>query len=632
MELTFLVGSYDPNVKRPRRACTTCRHKKKRCLHGSHSDTKDVEGSAPLIALPDQAEARDESRHLSESQGFGEESTQNVADACESHEPPRFACDSNPLVALMDDPQARLLKGQVRKRGDVGAWLYEEQSQHPSEEAHMCQQNKQSYRDRALLPPRACQNGLLAIYFRRIHPVLPFLDEDETRSQFINGTISPFLLQSICLAAAKDRDAVSFLFLGPGAEPLQVKTFAQRIYKDILRNMPGREAGNRITTIQILILLSLHEWGPNGSEDSSLSLSQAVHHAQTIGLHLRRPDGESSMKAKSLFWCLWSLDRWNSAMNGRPVLIHDRDHGQKVTDVLSLFKPPFRIWLLLADQLGHVIDSFRPTPDVDVDQCPDLSPFEDIVESSMSYDTEPGILDSLELYHHAIIILSTYSNELQSRKNSRTSIIHQRQSILSIAALCRRKEIRDLLPLSVSAYTLSLAFSIAYRQSQTSKLPSHQLLARENLTIFHQRIGSLGEIWWSAAVMMRLGKHALDSSHRRTHHERPNTSEVNNEAAVEIANSLLPASENLDMPNTFGGPVADSLNLENVDTTQANIDIRDETLSAEDPSSDLDHFFESNDLLSLKEGSFSIYFQNFLDVNFPSHWGEHSLGTYDMSV
>lgn len=299
-------------------------------------------------------------------------------------------------MALLDDPQSRLLKGQAQK-GDVGAWLHDERiTSHPNAlrglHAVAREQRPNLHGNLGLLPPKTSQVALIKIYFCRIHPLLPLLDEDDIFFQYANGSLSLPLLQSICLVAAKDQGAVSFLSLGSDGVLLPVAKFSQQIYKDILSNMPNRDERNRITTIQVLTLLSLHEWGPSGSEDSSLSLVQAIHHAQTIGLHLRRPDCETSLKDKALFWSLWSLDKWNSAINGRPVIIHDCDLGQMVTDVIPLFKPPFRIWLLLADQLGRVIGFFRPMTDGTREQDTDLSTFEEIIETSDSWDIEPELL------------------------------------------------------------------------------------------------------------------------------------------------------------------------------------------------------------------------------------------------
>lgn len=297
----------------------------------------------------------------------------------------RFVCDSNPVAAFLDDPQSRLRKGQGR-RGDIGTWVYDDRVTSVSDGQQI------KFPVLALLPPKQSQVKLVDIYFHRIHPVLPLVDENDTLSKFTNGTLSIPLLQSICLVASKDRRAAPLLYLGLGRALLPLEKFSHLIYKDILENIPRREERQRITTIQILALLSLHEWGPYGSEDSSSCLARAIHHAQTIGLHLRKPDREPGSSLDALFWCLWCLDRWNAAIHGRPVIIHGRDIGQEVADVVPSFKPPFRISLLLARQLSQVIDCYRPIVDKSFDQDIELSTFEEIIGNSSSWDTNPELL------------------------------------------------------------------------------------------------------------------------------------------------------------------------------------------------------------------------------------------------
>ncbi|KAJ5233264.1 uncharacterized protein N7469_005030 [Penicillium citrinum] len=518
-------------------------------------------------------------------------------------------------LALQNDPerpQPRLLRSQSGK-GELGAWSSEEgitSRQIGSQSVAVYERNNN---DSAILPPRQSQVVLMEIFFSRIHPLLPLVDEEDTRSQFENGELPIPLLQSICLVAAKDRSAAPFLFLGSNPTLLPVEKFGQQLYKDAQQNMPNKRDGNRVLIIRILAILSLHEWGPNGPEDSSLTLAQAVHHAQSIGLHLRGPDSESSLKAKSLFWCLWSLDKWNSVVDGRPVLIHDYDHGQKVTDVLPLFEPPFRIWLLIADQLGRVISTYRPRLEGTRDQFPDLSLFEEFVDTAEAWDIEPQLL------------------ELQGRQPSRISNLHQSQAILALAAICRRKDIRDLTPIPVSAYTLSLAFSITYRQLQRAKLSSHKVLARENLLIFHQSLKPLCATWWQAAVMVRLGKYALENNPRAVIQDKSGPPlPINNLDERQKIRSAIRNINDSSMDDTASLP---NLNdFDNQPAIQDSLNTPEDTINGAAFSSDLDHLFENHDLSALGEESFETFFGNFLDVNFPTCLGEQSLGGYDRLI
>ncbi|KAL3471761.1 hypothetical protein BJX99DRAFT_262978 [Aspergillus californicus] len=643
MELTFVVGQAGQKAKRSRRACTPCRRKKKRCSHGGSTDPD--RGSKAEPPDPVQRSAQQDpvqgatsstpddllGHNSSPPPQVNQPRAQSVPGISNSDEldTPRFLSYTSPLVALQNNPRApkpRHLRSGSRK-GDVGAWSF--QAGLTSKQTG--QQRSPPFHDfeySGNLPPKESQVALVEIFFARIHPLLPLIDEGDTRHQFEANFLSLPLLQSICLVAAKDRNAAPFLLLGSDAALLPVEKFGQQLYKDILQNMPRKEDGNRFLIIQILALLSLHEWGPSGSEDSSLTLTQAIHHAWSLGLHLHGPNSESSLKGKALFWCLWSLDKWNSVVDGRPVLFHDYDHGQKVTDALPLFTPPFRVWLLIADELGRVISAYRPRLD-DRDRFAELPLFEEFVETAQAWDTEPQLLESLEFYYYATVILGTYSSELQGRHPSRGSRIHQSQAILALAAICRRKDIHDFSPLPVSAYTLSLAFSITYRQLQKTNFTSHRALARENLLIFHQSLKSLCSTWWLAAVMVHLGTHALESS------ERPPA------AAEERSEQQLRTSQSNDVPTSrppIPAPGLPSINystshdpsyFDATNELQGHMNDAQYPLPGTSIPSDIDHLFGNHDLSTLPQDSFETFFENFLDVNFPTCLTEQSLGGYN---
>ncbi|KAJ6186542.1 hypothetical protein N7519_007843 [Penicillium mononematosum] len=421
MQLTFLVSRDGTNAQRghARRACGSCRHKKKRCYHNtSQEQLADAASSPDISSLPSSqspashisrrdpavrnrsASPRGERSSASSLQNPVEEHTGpfispgagTAADVDQDQESRRFACDSNPIATLIEQNESRLLKGRSQK-GDVGAWLSAEESSIDQGDtpSSSSQPALETHVHTDWLPPKDCQEVLMDIYFRRIHPLLPLLNEDNVRTQHRAGSLPPRLLQVICLVAAKDRAAVPFLCLGPNSSPLPLERFSNIIYTDAMQNI-SRRAEKKTLAIQILALLSLHEWGSSGSEDCSLNLAQAIHHAHTIGLHLLRPDEHTDPSAKSLFWCLWSLDRWNAAMNGRPLMIHDGDRNQVVDDVVSAFQSPFRVWLRIADKLGEVIHFYRPIMK-GMDQAElDLPTFEDLVDHCEAWDMSRHLL------------------------------------------------------------------------------------------------------------------------------------------------------------------------------------------------------------------------------------------------
>ena len=235
------------------------------------------------------------------------------------------------------------------------------------------------------------------------------------------------------------------------------------------------------------------------------------------------------------------------------------------------------------------------------------------------------------MYHHATIILGTYSTELQGRQPSRISNLHQSQAILALAATCKMKDIRDLTPIPVSAYTLSLAFSITYRQLQRAKLSSHKALARENLLIFHQSLKPLRCTWWQAAVMVRLGKFALENNPRAVIQDKSGPPlPIDHLDERQKTRSSIQNINYSSMDDTASQ--SNSGEFENQHAIQENLNTPEDTINGVPFSSDLDHLFENHDLSALGEDSFETFFGNFLDVNFPTCLGEQSLGGYDRLI
>lgn len=312
----------------------------------------------------------------------------------------RFIGDLNPVVLFVGDGSTRLMRGRAHQR-DVGVWLdrenefiengenaYHEELSSSSTRYQMSRQKRHSGRPGALLPPRQTQEALINIYFRRIHPVLPLVHEEDFQVQFRNGTVSPYLLQAICLVASKEGEAEPILRLGDRAETMSPCRFSNLLYDDLCHAITMRLERQRMTLIQILALASLHASGPKSFEDASLYLAQAIHHAHTVGLHFLKCGPERHEKPLvTLFWCLWSLDRWIAAIHGRPLVIHDRDLGQQLTDVIDLFDSPFRVWLSLASIMGEVMVVYRPTLDAPVDENkPEIPRFEELIVRCQAED------------------------------------------------------------------------------------------------------------------------------------------------------------------------------------------------------------------------------------------------------
>lgn len=217
----------------------------------------------------------------------------------------------------------------------------------------------------SILPPRQCQDGLLDIYFNLIHPLLPLIDHDVFSERYRHGTASPLLMQAICIVASKHADAASYLCLGDDPRKMGPREFSHRLYNAVIAGIEAKTERNRVVLIQVLALISLHCEGPDGAEQASMHLAQAIHHAHTFGLQFghqwknQKSDDEENLE--DLFWCLWSLDKINACMNGRPLLMHERDNSlTKLPMDPEKRSSPFGVWLQISEMLDKVIDYYRP--------------------------------------------------------------------------------------------------------------------------------------------------------------------------------------------------------------------------------------------------------------------------------
>ncbi|KAI9929306.1 hypothetical protein MW887_000773 [Aspergillus wentii] len=544
MELTFHVSPDRRNLKRkcPRGACDSCRQRKRKCHHGDESrrlinDRKFIQYSpnargSPLspCSIPDSEPA--EVPHNTPKPGQVDKTRNTAKPNSDSIPSRRFIGDLNPVALFVGDTSSRLLRGRTCQ-SDVGVWLdregdilrnQEDISHGQPSDGNVHIEPSPRYRNRQtepLLPPRQSQQALMNIYFQRIHPVLPLINQDDFQAQFRDQTASPQLVQAICLVAAKDHSAAPFLCLANHTNPLPLRKFTKLVYDNLTHTISMKVETRKITLIQVLALLSLHASGPEDSEDSTLHLSQAAHHAHTLGLHLIKysPDqGEKDPAEKALvvlFWCLWKLDRWSAAINGRPLVIHDCDLGQRVGDVIAFFDAPFRVALSLASILGRVMGVYRPILDTPVDDNkPEIPRFEEVLNECNGWNLPLHLNLSLELAYHAIALLAARPWGLKDHPRSHTLYLRQDLSVYRIATLIQMCDINQFLPLPVVAYTLSMGFSISYKQLKRCQLPSTQHTAQQNLQTFYKSLKALSATWWSARLMTRLGQRAFDGINR----------------------------------------------------------------------------------------------------------------------
>lgn len=162
---------------------------------------------------------------------------------------------------------------------------------------------------------------------------------------------------------------------------------------------------DRYTRIRILALMSLHCEGYEGAEAASLHLCEAIHQAQTVGLHLDRPGRKGEGDSMGLlFWGLWTLDKMHACLGGRPVILADWDigigrpglrsqneiqgQGQGECQGLGQGSAAFRVWLAVSELLATVISFYRPSAGVTSGWEEGFPAFEDIVSEAGQGDMD----------------------------------------------------------------------------------------------------------------------------------------------------------------------------------------------------------------------------------------------------
>jgi hypothetical protein len=248
--------------------------------------------------------------------------------------------------------------------------------------------------------PLATKEPLAAIYFSKVNHIIPILDHDSVLRSQADGLTSVFVEKAICLTAAKTHGASPYLRLVSNGPVLSSRQFCSVIYKELCVAMDAGLEPDRLTRIRVLALMSFHCEGYEGAEAASLHLCQAIHQAQTVGLHLGRPDQTSTDSLTKLFWCLWTLDKMHASIGGRPILLADRDIGVVKPDVSAQrSRGAFEVWLAVSDLLATVISYYRPSADPSSGWEEGFPAFEDIVGEDAQEDLDYATLGMFYVTH-----------------------------------------------------------------------------------------------------------------------------------------------------------------------------------------------------------------------------------------
>lgn len=132
----------------------------------------------------------------------------------------------------------------------------------------------------------------------------------------------------MCLVVCKAKQALPFLRLDDDGHVIQPLEFAKSLLHGLDAAIKADLEPDRVTKVQILALLHLHNDGPSGMDRSSQYLAHAVSEAWAMCLHWQIPGNPDQAQCDMLWWMLRSLDRLNKPIMGAsPFFIDDGDIG-----------------------------------------------------------------------------------------------------------------------------------------------------------------------------------------------------------------------------------------------------------------------------------------------------------------
>ncbi|KAG8409875.1 hypothetical protein J3458_018956 [Metarhizium acridum] len=445
----------------------------------------------------------------------------------------RFVGDLNPEGMFLEATASVSARASSQK-GDVGIWLSSGAFGGTGQSSQFITSRPPPLMDRFLLPfvrehclsclpPPEDFARLKNVYIQKVHPIFPVIPIADIDNN-LDHPCNIVLRQLVCLAAAADPELTEHYRLqnrGPGL--LSPQDFSQSLSSSVRAILETSLITDRVLHIQALIMLSLYTQ-PTCAEESDLPAQlggRAIHHIQTLGLHLLRYDAPNCDDLENLFCCAWALDRINAAEYGRPCLIHERDIGADLEACIRKRPPCFRLFLSVIQWLDQVVELYRPGPSAEASGLEkiayiDLPVLEAMIVDADALKVPSSLIATIETFYHAVIILScrlprpgtvpAASTLPPPSANARRSLAAER-----IACAVPRDH---LSPMPFIPYAISLALSVEYRKMRHSRLAMFRARAMSSFKRNCEMLRKYGDHFWSANVVAGLGERVLKEMER----------------------------------------------------------------------------------------------------------------------
>ncbi|KAG5362315.1 hypothetical protein CJU90_5017 [Yarrowia sp. C11] len=166
------------------------------------------------------------------------------------------------------------------------------------------------------MPLKHIRDGLVDIYFEHMDTCLPLVDKTQFLNLHRQGQAPTLLMHAVLLAASRHSQAQTYI--------QNLRQFAASTASKIRALLFAEVEQDRLTLVRVYALISLHAEGPDGAEQGCSDLQHAIHYSISLGIHHDRPFINKT-SLQQLWWSIWCLDRLNSLINARPVIIDSRD-------------------------------------------------------------------------------------------------------------------------------------------------------------------------------------------------------------------------------------------------------------------------------------------------------------------
>ncbi|KAK2036263.1 hypothetical protein LZ31DRAFT_484229 [Colletotrichum somersetense] len=343
---------------------------------------------------------------------------------------------------------------------------------------------------------------LLPIYNTFLDDLIPVLDGGSIYRNYSNGNASIYLVRGMCLVACKTKQAIPFLQLRETGSILSQVEFASKLLAGLDAAMKADLEPDRVTKIQILALMHLHNDGLGGVDRSSSYLSQAICEAWSISLHVEVPVNPDQEQCDILWWVLRNFDRLNKpVMGAAPFIIDDTDIGisRIIPREESYRSQLMAVSLRLGDLMTKSTRVYKASSKATTDDSDDFPTLAECTADVSLDKFDKSHRSYLHIWYHVAAMLSCRYSGPGSLQYTRR--LASADCVLKLIA----QETPDgLPPLPLVPYAMSMSTTVIYRALRDGeRLPER---AYDDLEACSKNLETLSLVWSSARGVAKLVK------------------------------------------------------------------------------------------------------------------------------